>query len=196
MNGSCHTYKWVVSHVWMSRLTRMDVSCHTCEWALRNLNWIHMCSYVSIHTCFYASCHAYEMSHTVSGVVSHMRMSAAEPELNSCVFIYAISHVFLRVMSHIWYESCHTVLGVVSQMRMNAAESELNSCVFEYAISRIWMSHVTYMIWVMSHIWMSHVTHLDESCHTYITHISHMIEHCGTRIEFKCFLLSFWKSEF
>jgi len=31
MNESCHTYEWVMSHVWMSHVTRMNESCHTYE---------------------------------------------------------------------------------------------------------------------------------------------------------------------
>ena len=27
---SCHTGEWVISHIWMSRITDMNESCHTC----------------------------------------------------------------------------------------------------------------------------------------------------------------------
>ena len=30
MNESCHTYEWVMSHMWMSHVTLMNESCHTC----------------------------------------------------------------------------------------------------------------------------------------------------------------------
>jgi len=29
MDVSCHTYEWVMSHIWMSHVIHMDVSCHT-----------------------------------------------------------------------------------------------------------------------------------------------------------------------
>jgi len=29
MNESCHTYEWVMSHIWMSHVTHMNESCHT-----------------------------------------------------------------------------------------------------------------------------------------------------------------------
>ena len=32
MNESCHTYEWVMSHIWMSPVTHMNESCHTYEW--------------------------------------------------------------------------------------------------------------------------------------------------------------------
>jgi len=34
MNESCHTYKWVMSHVWMSHVTHMNEPCHPYEWAM------------------------------------------------------------------------------------------------------------------------------------------------------------------
>ena len=35
MNESCHTYEWVVSHIfWMSHVTHMNESCHTYEWVM------------------------------------------------------------------------------------------------------------------------------------------------------------------
>jgi len=30
MNVSCLTYEWVMSHIWMSTVTHMNESCHTC----------------------------------------------------------------------------------------------------------------------------------------------------------------------
>jgi len=29
MNKSCHTYEWVMSHIWTSHVTHMNESCHT-----------------------------------------------------------------------------------------------------------------------------------------------------------------------
>ena len=34
MNESCHTYEWVMSHIWMSHVTNMRESCHTYEWVM------------------------------------------------------------------------------------------------------------------------------------------------------------------
>ena len=35
-NESCHTYEWVMSHVWMSHVTHMNESCHTYEWMINS----------------------------------------------------------------------------------------------------------------------------------------------------------------
>jgi len=32
MSESCHTYEWVMSHLWVSHVTPMSESCHTSEW--------------------------------------------------------------------------------------------------------------------------------------------------------------------
>jgi len=37
LNKSCQTYEWVVSHVWMSNVTRMNESCHTYEWVMSHI---------------------------------------------------------------------------------------------------------------------------------------------------------------
>jgi len=34
MNEACHTYEWVMSHVWMRFVTRMNESCHAYEWVM------------------------------------------------------------------------------------------------------------------------------------------------------------------
>jgi len=44
MNESCHPYEWVMSLVWMSRVTHVNVSCHTCRSVILCVAWIiHMC---------------------------------------------------------------------------------------------------------------------------------------------------------
>ena len=37
MNESCHTYGWVMSHVWMSHVTHMNASCHTYRWVMSSI---------------------------------------------------------------------------------------------------------------------------------------------------------------
>ena len=34
MNEACHTYGWVMSHIWMSHVTHINESCHTYEWVM------------------------------------------------------------------------------------------------------------------------------------------------------------------
>jgi len=67
MNGSCHTYEWVMSHIyewvksyiWKSCVTHVNASCHTCS--LRRMSHVtHMSG--SCHTYVIYVC--YESRHT------------------------------------------------------------------------------------------------------------------------------------
>jgi len=42
MNESCHTYEWVMSHIWMSHVTHMNESCHTYEWVMSHIWMMHV----------------------------------------------------------------------------------------------------------------------------------------------------------
>jgi len=48
MNASCHTYGWVMSHIWMSHVTHE--SCHTYEWVMSHVTHMHMGHESSCHT--------------------------------------------------------------------------------------------------------------------------------------------------
>jgi len=39
---SCHTYEWVASHIWMSRVTHVDESCHTYGWVMSHIWMSHV----------------------------------------------------------------------------------------------------------------------------------------------------------
>ena len=42
INESCHTYEWVMSHIWMSQVTHMNESCHTYEWVMSRIGMSHV----------------------------------------------------------------------------------------------------------------------------------------------------------
>jgi len=67
MDESCHTYQWVMSHISMSHVTRMNESCHTYEWVMSHIRMSHV-----THT--NESCHTYEwgMSHICKKPVIHI----------------------------------------------------------------------------------------------------------------------------
>ena len=44
MNDSWHAYKWVISHIWISHVKRMNESSHIFEGAMSHMTWFH-------HTC-------------------------------------------------------------------------------------------------------------------------------------------------
>ena len=147
MDESCHTYVWVMSHMWMGPVTHMDESCHTpFVWLLmqcsqtRGVNGesCHICGWVMSHMWMSQVTHMNESCHTYEGVMSHIWMSHVT-HMNESRQRRLVEWCQMW-MSHVTHmnESCHTYEGVKE------------SC------------H-TYE-WVMSHIWMSHVTHMNESC--------------------------------
>ena len=46
MNELCHTYASVMSHVWMSHITRMNNSCHTSEWVMSHV-WMRHVTHIN-----------------------------------------------------------------------------------------------------------------------------------------------------
>jgi len=77
----CHTYEWVISHIWTSHVTHVNESCHI---------WTSHVTHVN------ESCHIWT-SH-VSNVV-HMNESCQTCER---VVSHASCHTRKRVMSRIW----------------------------------------------------------------------------------------------
>ena len=95
INESCHTYEWVMSHMWMSPVTHVNESCQTCEWVMSHMWMSH-------------GTHVNEACHTCEWALSHMWMSPVTHVNESC-------HTCEWVMSHMWMsqvthanESCHS----------------------------------------------------------------------------------------
>ena len=94
MNESCHTYEWVMSHIWMSHVTHMNESCHTYEWVMP-YTWLCHETYMK------GTCHTYEwvMSHIwmrhVSRVCTRVRafLSTTPPHMWKLTHSYLESEV-------------------------------------------------------------------------------------------------------
>ena len=103
---SCHTYGWVMSHIWMSHVTYLNESCHTYGWVMAHI-WMshvthmdessqvtHMCELtcLPILTSIWRSCACVTwLVYTCSPIVTSIWWSGDE----SC-------HIYGWVMSHIW----------------------------------------------------------------------------------------------
>jgi len=92
VNGSCHTYEYVMSHKGISHVTRVNVSCHK-----RSILRHKMC----VSSCHLTACgsrikYITESCHTVQWVISHMKnvKRMNEPCMN------VSRHVYEWVMSH------------------------------------------------------------------------------------------------
>jgi len=125
--------EWVMSHMWVSRATRMCESGHTCEWVVSH-SWVCHVTHVS------ESCHTYEwvMSHIWVSHVTHMNESCHTRE---CV----MSHTWVSHVTHPG-ESCLTCEIVMSHMKVSHVTH----------VSEPYHTHE----WVMSHMRMSHVAHM------------------------------------
>jgi len=161
----CHTSARVVSHIWMSHVTRVNQSCHTYEWVMSHICMscvIHMNE--SCHTCECATSHLWmshvtrmnESRHTFEWVMSHICMSRVIHVNESC-------HTCECVMSYI--VMCHTYEWVITHI----LGVQRLCCTRRFMNSWIWMGHVTHANksiykWVMSHMWIGHS--MNGSCHT------------------------------
>jgi len=160
-----------LSHIWISHVTHLNESCHTCErsdWKCRSLSrcvgrlshmWISHVTHVN------ESCHTYErvvshiwMSH-VPHVNDRLRMSLTfQVRCESVTRVHESCHTCERVMPHIWTsrvthtnESCHTYAWVMSHTWMIRLKISLTFQVRRESVARVHESCHTYD-WVMSHI--------------------------------------------
>ena len=128
---------WFMSHTWMSHVTYMNESCHTCgrSWFLV---WLPSSS--TFHgTLRFTRTHMNESRHTYEWVTSHIWMRhVAHMNESHHTYEWDTSHTYEWVTSHIWMSH----------------------------VTRTNESRHTYE-WVTSHTWMSHVTHANESRHTH-----------------------------
>ena len=138
MNESCHTYEWVMSHIWMSHVTHMTESCltHT-QVSARFIRWV-MCNT--------------RMSH-VPHVVTESCLTHIEATgwilawfVGACDWVMSHTHTHNgEVWSHVTLsdESCPTCDCVTSRTWMSHVAHVTESCVTHTHIA------VTYG-WVMS----------------------------------------------
>jgi len=169
MNESCHTYEWVMSHVWMGHVTHMTESCHTYEWVMSHIWMSHV-------TRMNESCRAYEW------VMSHIWMSHVTHMTESCqTYEWVMSH---KRRSHVTHMKTHTnSMRYAKVMRVSHVTHTNESChTHDRVMSNIWTSHVTHECvmshkwkhplrvpcavskscgWVMSHIRIGHVTRMQ-----------------------------------
>ena len=169
MNESCHTYEWVMSHVWRSHVTRMNESCHTYEWVT---------SYIWKHT--------NESWHRGWTSFNMWRSHGTKSFPNGCGDLWGIwvmAYVRMRHVTHI-NKSCPTRKCGPSRKTMSSVTHMNELChTQEWALSHTWMSCVTHMteccgdLWgicVTAHIQRRHVTRIHTSFETKQKMTSHV----------------------
>jgi len=162
MNESCHTYEWVMSHIWMRHVTHMNEPCHTYEWVMSHI-WMSHVTHMN------ESCHTYKwvMSHTQSSPITDM------PKMDwFWLLIFPTNVVRGLLNKEIKFQNKGAVLVQIAPLLFSQPRNQNQS--IKRGMLHVWMSHVTHVneSWhtyecVMSHIWMSHVTPMNASCQTH-----------------------------
>jgi len=184
MNESCHTYEWVMSHIWMIHVTHM--------------------TWVMSHICMSQITHMQESSHDIVTciILCHKLWMCHELWWHTMSRTMVIHYVTNYGCDTLMHESRHDMVTCIFSNLLymhDGVISHMNeSCC-------IWTSHVTYE-WVMAHmneschIRMSHGTYegvtsrhghlhlLEPHLHTSMSHVayewvtSHMDESCHTQM--------------
>ena len=132
MNESCHTYEWVMAHIWMGHVTH--------EWVIPHIWLSHVTHALLSHvTHIYESCHTCDwiMPHTW---LSHVTWQGVRERVG---YNYNKSHCNPRYapLRHL-IESCHRH---VTHMWLNH-------------VTHMWLNHVTHMtsrqfVWKLATKW-------------------------------------------
>jgi len=101
MNESCHTYEWVMSHVWMRQGTHTKESWRTYEWVMAHIRMSHV-----TRICMTRS-HSQQSSARESSTLQHHTPPRR-----------LFFHTWMSHVTHM-NESCHTNKGVMSHIWMS-----------------------------------------------------------------------------
>jgi len=89
VNASCHTCEWDVAHERMRHVTHVHESCHTCGWVIPPV-WMSDIMWMMRHVT-----HVNALRHTYERFMSHTWMSHV-------THVNASWQTYEQVMSHIW----------------------------------------------------------------------------------------------
>jgi len=198
MKESCHTYEWVMSHIWMSHVTHMDESCHTYERVMSHI-WIRhfiqgyatarVTSHIWIRHGFFECamspmCHRINVSFRTHVCVVALRGTPLHESRLICEYVmYSINE-----SCHIRVISCACHVAHVNASRPLGARRCMSRVTYMHTSYPPWMSHVTY-VYLMSvsrrtcvYVMAPRGTSLHESRHIYGCVISSMNESCHIRV--------------
>jgi len=162
MNGSWHTYEWIMSHIWMSHVTHMNESCRTYEWVMLHI-WMRHVTHMS------------ESCHTCVPWPIHLAMNMGWLRLVGSLKLY-VSFAkdpykrddILQQRPIIW-RSLLIVATLYHELATTYHELVMDYWswhTYEYVMAHRWTRHGTLMHeswytdeWVMEEKWIGHGTH-------------------------------------
>jgi len=130
MSESCHTYEWVMSHIWVSHVTHASESCRTYESQTHLLR----SSYMYIYR---IPINRIQMSHHVTYLYIHI-VHVFIHIAYKCIYIYvAYKYIMYIYISHTNKSSCHTCI-----YKSHTNKSSRHIRIFTYRIQMYkYMSH-------------------------------------------------------
>ena len=162
INEPCHTYEWVMSHIWMSHVTHMNEPCHTYEWVMSHMRMSHV-------TYMNESCHTYEW------VMSHICMSRATYQVSlqtkrlmrgSWTWCPSNCKRFSSsFMSHPWLIHSFSFVTHLSVLRDSNCKRFSTSFMMTYS----WLIHDSFV----THPWLIHKSFMN---HTWLIHDSSLLD--------------------
>ena len=171
MKKSCHTYEWVMAHIWMSHATHTNESCHTYEWVMSHIRMSHV-----IHTNESWRTYEWVMSHIWMSHVTRMNAwlvhvcDATRSHIHTATHCNTLQHTATHCNTYIHTPHLHEdMCECMCERRQNACVScecmcgvwmyvwRVNVCVSEW-LQNVWVTQhielcMCYCAWMYVCVW-------------------------------------------
>jgi len=183
MNESCHTYKWALSHIWMSHVTRTNKSWHSYEWVTShiysriNRRWPERCSRAHRHQGTMSHTHSY-VWHDLSICVTH---SYTWHGSFTCMIVVIHVHV-CDITIHMW-DMTHSYVWLIHMCDMTRLYLWHDSSICVTGLQGT-SSHTHPYAWHDSFTCVTWLIHMCDMAYSYGWHVSFICVTCpGTKVQ-------------
>jgi len=152
MNESCHTYGWVMAHIWVSHGTRAIWSCHPYGSRVQHKN---------------ESCRPF--SHAYQCITdTYQCITDTQKKIESC-------HPYEWIATHSMDELCHAYEWVMAHIWVSHGTHMSESChTYEWVMAHIWVSHGTHSTNILQHLFHDSYHTFSVTTHSYTFIVTHM----------------------